>query len=416
MTRLRSRLSFMLIVAAPLAATACKDFLKVENPNSVAASDVNALRDATTLAQSALQDFAAAYGNYTVFGGIFSGELWSADVNNPGNLTSVRLVDPTMTDGYLSAMARARVSGDNVVKSLAGTTGEKSDNAATGWMVAGYAFLAYAEHFCSATVDGGPSLTTANMLDSAVANLTNAITIGAAVGDAAGVQISNAALVARARAQLMKSNTAQALADANAVKAGFNYNLVYINDLSNIQRLGNYIWYIDFQVSTLSVIPALRGLTDPRIITIAPTVNNLKPMDGSTAMWSMAKYSAYNAPIRLASKIEADYIAAEAQGTGAMLAQIQARRAANNQPVYAGATDGHSVLVEFLTQRTYEFYVEGKHMGDLRRYPNDLPFLTPAGTPYRKPNVPAYSSGYNNKLCWPISAAETANNPNHPQP
>jgi hypothetical protein len=404
------------VAAALVMATACKDFLKVENPNSVAASDVNAQRDATTLAQSALQDFAAAWGQYVVFGGIYSGELWSADVNSPGNLTSVRLVDPTMTDGYLSNMARARVSGTKVVASLKGTSGESSNNAAIGWMVSGYAFLAYAEYFCTAAVDGGPSLTTANLLDSAVANLTNAITIGAAVGDNTGIQLSNAARVARARAQLMKGNTAEATADANAVKAGFNYNLTFLNDLTNIQRLGNYVWYIDFNISTLSVIPALRGLTDPRIITIPPNVNNLQPMDGSTPMWSMAKYSSYSAPIRLASKIEADYVAAEAQGTTTMLAQIQARRAANSQPAYAGATDAHSVLVEFLTQRTYEFYVEGKHMGDFRRYPNDLPFLVPAGTPYRKPNVPAYSSGYHNKLCWPISVQETTNNPNHPQP
>ena len=69
------------------------------------------------------------------------------------------------------------------------------------------------------------------------------------------------------------------------------------------------------------------------------------------------------------------------------------------------------MLVEFLTQRTYEFYVEGKHMGDYRRYPKDLPFLVPAGTAYRKPNVPAYSDG----TCWPISIQELTNNPNlHP--
>jgi hypothetical protein len=50
-------------------------------------------------------------------------------------------------------------------------------------------------------------------------------------------------------------------------------------------------------------------------------------------------------------------------------------------------------------------------MGDYRRYPNDLPFLVPAGTTYRKPNVPAYSNG----TCWPISIQELTNNPNlHP--
>jgi hypothetical protein len=195
------------------------------------------------------------------------------------------------------------------------------------------------------------------------------------------------------------------------VTAGFTYNLLFINDLTNITRLGNYVWHITFNISTLSAAPAFRSLTDPRVTTVAPTVNKLRPMDGVTDMWSIGKYQSYSDPIRLASKIEANYIAAEAQGTAAMLTLIQSRRAANAQPAYAGPTDDRSVLVEFLTQRTYEFFVEGKRMGDYRRFPNDLPFLVATGTVYRKPNVPSYGDG----KCWPIPIQELTNNPNlHP--
>ena len=409
MTRLRSCLIFMTVVALPMAVTACKNFFTVENPNTVAATAVSPLKDATTLAQSALQDFAAAYGSYTVFGGIYSGELWSADVNSNGNLFSVRLVDNTQTDGFLGSMSTARVLGDIVFNALKGTPDTISDNAATGHMVAGYAFLALAEHFCNAAVDGGPLLTTQNMLDSSIADFSSAI--GAALKDAPGLQISKASLVGRARAQLYRGNRAQALADANAVPAGFTYNLVYINDPSNLTRLDNYVWYIDFSVGTLAVPPVFRSLTDPRMVTVPPTTNHLLPMDGVTPMWSVGKYSSYSAPIRLASSTEAKYIAAEAQGAAAMLAQVQAVRAQYGLGAYTGATDSVSVLTEFLTQRTYEFYVEGKHMGDLRRWPNNLPFQTPPGTPYRKANVPAYSNG----TCWPLSIQELTNNPNlHP--
>ncbi len=408
MTKLRSCLTIMLGAAAPLVATGCTDFLKVENPNVVTAVDVNPIGDAGTLAASALQDFAASYGTYSVFGGIYTGELYSADVNSPGNLTSVRLVDNTMTDGYLASMSKARVLASKVIIALKGTSGESSINAAKAWMVSGYAFLSLAEYFCSATVNGGPLLTASMMLDSAVATFTKAVDIGGAVGTADALQIKNAALVGRARAQLYAGNKPQALADANAVSPAFNYNLVFINDLTNITRLGNYVWHITFNISTLSAAPPFRNLTDPRMITVPPSVNKLRSMDGVTDMWSIGKYQSYSDPIRLASKIEANYIAAEAQGTAAMLALISSRRAANNLPAYSGATDDHSVLVEFLTQRTYEFYVEGKHMGDYRRYPNDLPFLVPAGTAYRKPNVPAYADG----KCWPISIQELTNNPN----
>src|SRR5256885_3856116 len=45
-------------------------------------------------------------------------------------------------------------------------------------------------------------------------------------------------------------------------------------------------------------------------------------------------------------------------GTATQLAQVAARRAANGQPAYGGATDSNSVLTEFFTQRGFDFYLE----------------------------------------------------------
>jgi hypothetical protein len=192
------------------------------------------------------------------------------------------------------------------------------------------------------------------------------------------------------------------------VTAGFRYDLVYVNDLTNITRLGNIIWHQFFNIGNAAVAPPFQNLTDPRVQTTAPAVNRLRPMDGVTDMWSINKYNNYAAPIRLASKLEADYVAAEAGGTSTMAALIAARRSANGLPAYAGATDARAILVEFLAQKTLDFYVEGKRMGDYRRYPAELPFLVPAGTTYRKPNVPAYSNG----RCWPLPIQERTNNRN----
>jgi len=216
------------------------------------------------------------------------------------------------------------------------------------------------------------------------------------------------ALVGRARAHLAAGRKPLALADAQAVSANFRFDLVYINDLTNITRLGNLIWHQFFNIGNAAVAPPFQNLTDPRVQTTSPSVNRLRPMDGVTDMWSINKFNSYAAPIRLASKLEADYVAAEAQGTTAMLALVGARRSANAQPAYTGATDDASVLVEFLRQKTLDFYVEGKRMGDYRRYPTQLPFLVPAGTTYRKPNVPPYGNG----RCWPLPIQERTNNPN----
>jgi hypothetical protein len=137
-------------------------------------------------------------------------------------------------------------------------------------------------------------------------------------------------------------------------------------------------------------------------------VNKFVPMDGLTAIWSLAKYSSFASPIRFASKLEADYVAAEAQGTAAMLTLIGQRRSANGQPAYSGATDARSVLVEFLYQKTIEFFAEGKRMADYRRYPAELPFVQPAGTAYHKPGY----APYGDLTCLPLPFRETANNPN----
>ena len=394
-------------IAALLAISACGNFLEVEYPNVVSADDVDPLADATTLSVSALQDFASSYGTWAVFGGIFTGELYSADVNSPGNLMSVRQVDETATNGYFASMSRARVLATKVLSALNGTSGASSVNAARAWNVSGYAFLNFADYFCSAAVDGGPELSTAMMLDSAVVNLTKAVDIGTALG-ASGAAMKDLALVGRARVHLAAGRKPQALADAQAVTPAFRFDLVYVNDLTNITRLGNIIWHQFFNIGNAAVAPPFQNLTDPRVQTTAPAVNKLRPMDGVTDMWSINKFNNYAAPIRLASKLEADYIAAEVQGTPAMLALVALRRSANAQPAYTGATDDASVLVEFLRQKTLDFYVEGKRMGDYRRYPTQLPFLVPVGTAYRKPNVPAYGNG----RCWPVPIQERTNNPN----
>src|SRR5437764_186840 len=80
---------------------------------------------------------------------------------------------------------------------------------------------------------------------------------------------------------------------------------------------------------------------------------------------AQAKFNGYGDPIRLASGLEAQYIAAEAalHGTGsttAALTVINARRAAGGQGAYAGATDSLSVITELLNQRARDFWLEGK--------------------------------------------------------
>ena len=94
------------------------------------------------------------------------------------------------------------------------------------------------------------------------------------------------------------------------------------------------------------------------------------------------------------------------------LTLINARRAANGQAAYAGATDATSVLAELFFQRAFEFYLEGKHLADFRRAPAATPGVTASGAAYFKP-------GYANtgtQTCYPLPRAERDNNPNMKTP
>jgi len=122
------------------------------------------------------------------------------------------------------------------------------------------------------------------------------------------------------------------------------------------------------------------------------------------------KWPSYNSPVRLASRLEADYIRAEILGTAEQQTLIATRRAANGQPAYAGATDSASVLTEFFTQKGLDFFLEGKRLGDFRRHPANIIGVPVSGATYWKPGF----APIGNQTCYPLPITETDNNPNFP--
>jgi hypothetical protein len=128
------------------------------------------------------------------------------------------------------------------------------------------------------------------------------------------------------------------------------------------------------------------------------------------------KYLTYGDPIRLASGLEAQFIAAEAPlhasgATGPALALIASERMTGNQSPYSGPTDTLSVLTELLNQRAREFWMEGKKLGDIRRNPSvSLPAILtePVGAPFFGPT----GGNFGSTFCAPIPPEEVNANPN----
>jgi hypothetical protein len=402
-----------LLIALP----ACSDkFLQVENPNLIDATTVDPNSSAATLANSAQQDYQTWYGSAALYSGWFTGEVNVSDTFPTRNEFGYRQIENLNGDltSFLWGPASVSAAGGKGVLDLALPTPTTNIIGAQAATFRAFTILDMATDFCQIALSGSVPLTQKQGLDSAIYWFNKAITIGQANGTAAGIAYANAALVGRARANLQEGNLAAAAADANAVPAAFVYSLQYVQDLTtNEQRLVNRFWQFTFDRGSTDVPVAYR-VGDPRVKW------ELAPGPGYTEQDVIAghpygiqqKYPGYASPMRLASGLEAQYIAAEASANPAtQLVLINAQRIANGQGAYTGATDAASVLTELYNQRAREFWLEGRKIGDLQRNPAATTFnFQPSGSVYYKPGYPNVGT----QVCWILPYSETSTNVNFP--
>lgn len=412
MKKIRRAVSRTLVGALLLSGVGCSDkFLQVTNPNVIDAATVDPTSGAATLAASVQQNFATAYGWLIMYSSWFSGEANVSDTFPTRNEFGFRVISDLngSLNGDIWEPLSLAAASSKIVLDLDLPEPTTNINLARAATFRGFSILMMAENFCSGTLDSGPELTTEQLLDSAIFWFSKGIDVGTANGDDDAVALANASLVGRARAKLQKGDNAGAIADANAVPADFRYDLTYTDDLNNRTRLSNRMWFFSFDRGSISVAAAYQ-VNDPRVPYLAPDEHDMQPQDAVPGgFYVQQKYPAYDSPIRLASKLEADYIAAEASGnTAQQLAFIQAQRAANQQSPYTGSVAPDSVLAELYDQRGLEFYLEGKRIADFRRNPAATRNVPKTGDDYIKPGYQPVGSD----TCYPIPRAERDNNPN----
>ena len=402
----RTTAAAVLVVAA-----ACSDsFVEVTNPNVIDAATVDPASGATALALSAQQNFASAVGLLATYSGWFTEEANVSDTFPTRNEFGFRQI--TDLNGSLNTDVWAPISlaaaSAKTVLDLDLPNPTSNINLARAATFRGFATLMIGTDFCTGALSSGPELTTAQLLDSAIVFFTKGVDIGKANATADGIALANASLVGRARAKLQKGDKAGAAADAAQVPAGFNFDLRMTDDLANRGRLSNRVYQFTFDRPSISVAPFYR-VNDPRVTYKGPGVTKLTGQDAVPGgFYEQTKFPGYASPVRLASKLEADYIAAEAGTTAAQLVLIDARRVSAGQAPYAGAVDAASVLKELMVQKAFDFYLEGKRLADFRRIPAAMSGITPAGGVYFKPGY----ANVGNQTCYPLPRAERDNNPN----
>jgi hypothetical protein len=393
-----------------LAVSACS--MDVSNPSVIEASTIDPVADARVFSLSAQQNW---YVNYAVLinnTANYSNETWSGAVRNETNDIGRHVIVDTNLDlnsGFWTPLQTVIGTNDQVVEVLKATPTFSTDIAAArSSLWSGFAVELLGEIFCQGVLHVGPALTPAQTLDSAIARFQQAITIAGPQTSAEAVKITNAARVGLARAYLQKGDNANALAAANQVPAAFVATTVHVDDAQQRTRLGNNV-FITSSGTTQIAAGTYRALNDPRVTSVDAGIN---AQDARNRLFRQTKYPAVTAPIRIASGLEARYIAAEAQlksnGTTApALTLIAERRTAGNQAPFTGTTTA-AILAELMDQRARDFWLEAKHLGDVIRNPTAAALVPAAGSPFYKAEL----GNFLPIACLPVPFAEKANNPN----
>ena len=287
---------------------------------------------------------------------------------------------------------------------------------------AGYSLILLGEGFCSASVNVGPELTSAQVFAEAKARFDKAITAATAAGDQTTL---NLARVGRARTlmNLAFGGTTpdaaligQAVTDASAVPLTFVVNAVAATTGTTRQQNTIFAHTGGPGSSNFSSVdPSFVGLTfggqaDPRVNV---TVTTQRGTDNVTILRLQTKYANLGAPAAIARATEARLIVAEANALGiggtpaTAVAIINALHTAAGLPAYDPAAAGARTVVDQVREeRRRELFLESQRLGDMRRL--NLPLIPAVGAPFPP------SSQYGDQRCYPLPAVERNNNPNIP--
>lgn len=418
-----------LVCAAATALAACSGtvdrLLTVETPSRLQDAQYLQPQNAALIVASAGADFECAFGSYIVASGLGAGELtdasstaarWSYDRRTVLSSDALYSTAGCTGLGVYTPISTARFTADQALTYLDKWTDAQVANRARlqarAAVYAGYSYVLLAEAFCTAAVNLGPELTTANLLDSAEARFTRAITLAQGAGtDTAFASSLNAAYVGRARARLDRGNKAGAGDDAARVPLAFAFNAN--TDNTNGRRVNRVYDQNNNTASGVTVAVPYRTLTvqgqrDPRV---RITARGRLGADGIDSLYDQTKYASLATPIPIASGVEAQLILAESQGAAQGVTTLNALRARAGvalPPLTASeAADFQNTVY---AERSRELFLQGARWFDVRR--GNLPLVPAVGVTYPAGGTAPKGGTYADQRCWPMPDVEKAANPN----
>jgi len=361
--------------------------LDVSDPTAIQDGELDNATGAALLRGAALKKLAETVRDGAYLGGLISDEfmvdlpeLGQFDTWGDGLLDkreSLRYEDllaGSLEPGYLR-WQETRTAASAALPKLQAYAPE----ARVGEMLAvrGFASLLMAEDFCPGfplndMVDGkvvfGPPLSTEEALTKALADFDSAMALA---GDSA--RILNLVQVGRGRTLLGLGRFDEAAAAVADVPTGYVQKLEYRVDVG----LDNLRLFFGADVPASRTVADREGGTGLDFVAAADPRLELTPLgtaaDGVTALYGMAKYPDANAPVVLASGIEARLIEAEAalhRGDPNWLTILNTLRTTQVAPALADTTDPGTdqARVDLLfRERAFWLFGTGHRLGDLRR-------------------------------------------------
>lgn len=413
----RTKAWAFLSIATLCTALACSNLLDVKAPDQINTTSLEVPANAQLLVFSSIGDFDCAYASYVVASGLMSNEFiestltasrWSYDRRDIDPLETSYSTNDCESLGTYTPISTARFTADHALGLLEGWSDADVANRqflmAQAAVYSGYSRILLGEGFCTAAIAGGPQLTSQQILATAQAKFDTAITAAQTAGDDSTLAL---AYLGRARAELGQGETAQALADASLVPAGFVYYATY--DGGTDHRT-NRVYSENNANGAVSVSPQYQAMSDPRTASLADGIAT----DHHTNLFVQQKYGSGSASIPIGSWIEAQLIIAEATGGSAAIGVLNNIRSTvmPSLGALASSSDPAVISADIASERARWLFLQGTHLFDVRRL--NLTLIPSTGDSY---SIIYHKGGnYGNETCMPIPAVETNNNPNARNP
>ena len=425
---MRAILPAAIAAAGLLAACSTDKLTEVETPDQITPEQANSPTGAAALRASALGNFANYFAGDNAGGGvgmnIATGLLGDEMLTARGgteHLDSRAVNEAVFPATVWSTFGQANTQIVRAIKALkqyAPDGATKVSQIAQLYMLQGFTFVIAAEAYCNGIPVGNADdlnpkteiLTNAQLFDKAIAYFDTALTTAAA----SDTKVRGAALVGKARALVDLKRYADGAALLAPVTTDYVYNVEF-----SATTIVNDVY--DWMFATPNFGPADKeggnGLNyvtsgDPRIKVDA---TKTRPGQDGTPIWVTQMFTRGDAPVQLATGIEARLIEAEAllanNDVTGWLAKLNAARATLTGLTPLTDPGSAAARVDLLfRERAFWMYFTAHRVGDLRRlvrqYSRAPNTVWPSGN-YFKGGV------YGTDMNLPPSQAER-NNPDYP--